>query len=197
MIAPSGTADSPLLNPEGIGQILRKATIWLNPKSVEGFDEQDFDFLPSAERQALTASVNRFREIARQVSPTAPATEEQIQQALPEFQRIIEFLRPDKYVDPEALVIGKRIEQQLANRLPDSVVELRFETGEDAAGGPALWIWVVFKDGLAESEAFRSDVRLVRELLERTVREMAIGRWPYVRFTTASELAPPAKKTKK
>jgi hypothetical protein len=110
LIAPTATADSPRLDSAKIERILRGATIWLTPRSVHGFDASDFDFLTEAERNQLSKSVERFREIASQVPPDKPATPQQIQQALPEFLRILEVLRPDKYADPEALVVGKRVE---------------------------------------------------------------------------------------
>jgi len=196
LLVPGASVDSPLLDSAAIERGLRGAAIWLTPASVEGFDPNDFVFLPHAERQTLTEAVERFRDVARQVPPNQPATEEQIRQALPEFQRIVEILRPDKYADPEALVIGKRIEQHLANRLPEFVAALRFETGEDHTGAPALWIWVILKDEAAEEEVLGANMRTVRDLFQRMVKELKVGRWPFFRVRTVSELEPPAKKAR-
>jgi len=195
-VAPQATADSPRLDSAAIENILKREVIWLTPKTVEGFDPKEFEFLSPAERASLTDAVDRFRDIARKVPPNKPATDEQIQQALPQFHRIVEILRPDKYADPDAFVIGKRVEQRLADHFPPSICELRFGTGEDTSGVPALWIWVVLKNEAAAKDVFSSNVRAVRELLEATVRELGTDRWPYVRFRTDAELQPPTKKAK-
>lgn len=85
----------------------------------------------------------------------------------------------------------------MADRFPASVSDLRFETGEDSTGGAALWIWVVLKNEAAMKNVFSANVRAARVLLETTVRELGVGRWPYVRFRTDAELAPPTKKSRK
>lgn len=92
-VAPDVIAEGPKLDSAAIQQKLRDAVLWLTPKSVEGFDPSDFEFLSPAERKALTEAVKRFRQIAERVPPDKPATDEQIQQALPQFQRIVEILR--------------------------------------------------------------------------------------------------------
>src|SRR5262249_27055589 len=145
----------------------------------EGFNEDDFDFLPADERKELSESVKQFLEAARGVGPKDRPTDLQIQQALPPFTRIVEILGGNKYADPEAFLLGKRIEREIANQLPASVLELRFETGEDASGGEALWIWVVFKDDVAQSkEVLLSNIDYVREALNDAVGRLGIKRWP-------------------
>ena len=78
-----------------------------------------------------------FLLVADQVPEGGHPSETQVQAALPAFQKIVEILRPDKYADLDALVIGKRIEQSLAGRLPEWVRELVFETGNDVQDEPA------------------------------------------------------------
>jgi hypothetical protein len=111
--------------------------------------------------------------------------------ALPPFRRIVEILRPDKYADLDALVIGKRVEQLLRGRLPDWVRELVFETGNDAVlGEPAIWIWVEVDDDAAAEDVFSENTRSVRDVLQPAVRKLAIDRWPFIRFRTTSEQRP-------
>jgi hypothetical protein len=196
-ITPIPVADSIGMDRAEVERALRNHPVWATPDSVEWFDPKDFDFLPAPERQELIDSVERFLSVVLHVSPDQPATDQQVQEALPYFQRITEILRMDKYADAEALVLGKRIERQLADKFPQSVQELRFETGPDLYGSPALWIWVILKDEAAEEEVFSSNVRAVRELLTRTVRKLRLERWPFVRFRSADELDPPAVWAKK
>jgi hypothetical protein len=189
MTTPIVTADAPRLSSEQIEEILRSAPIWLTPRAVESFDERDFDFLSADERQQLSDAVRQFRNVAAQVDPKKPSTDLQIQEALPHFQRIVEILGGNKYADYKALVIGKRIERHIAGRIPDTVLELRFETGVDSSGGNGLWIWVIFKDDVAVDEnVLFANVRAVEQLMRDAVRQLGIKRWPYVRLRTISEL---------
>lgn len=191
MVAPTVTADSPMVNAGDIERILRSAVLWLTPAAVQGFDERDFDFLPSHERDQLSRSVRDFTHVARQVDPRKPATDSQIQEALPHFLRIVEILGANKYADPDALVLGKRIEQQIAGRIPEAVLELRFETGEDSSGGEGLWVWVVLKDDVAKDNSeLLNAVGEIRELLKDAARQLGLKPWLYVRFRTPADLEP-------
>jgi hypothetical protein len=187
-LAPAMIADAPRLDTALFEAALRKEGHWLAPKTVQGFDPADVDFLPPRELQSLTDSVERFRDVARQVPADTAATGEQIQRALPEFLRILEIVRPDKYADAEALEVGKQVEAKLAGRLPPAIWELRFETDEDSSGDDAVWIWVVLKDDAARKDVFQTNVRSIRRLLTDAVTELGIKQWPYVHFRTDSEL---------
>jgi len=190
-LTPHVTADSPLVDTDRVARNLQAAVIWLTPRCVDGFDENDFGFLPEAERRDLSQAVERFREIASRVNPKGRATTQQIQDALPPFLQILKILGipNNKYADAEALIDGKRIEQYLSGHLPSSVVELRFETGDDSSGGPGLWVWVVFKDDVAADDAVLFlATEEVRNLVVEAVRRLGIERWPYVRFRTESDL---------
>ncbi|MEX2560735.1 MAG: hypothetical protein WD403_12515 [Pirellulales bacterium] len=193
LIAPTAIADSPRLGSAEIEDTLRSAAVWATPRAVEGFDHHEFQFLPSSEQESLRRSVEGFLNVVRHVPSNKPATNQQVRKALPAFKTIIEVLRPDRYADPDAFVIGKQVEQQ-AHPLPSSVAELRFETGDDATGQPAIWVWVVFKDEAGQNVASLTNVKHVRELLETAVRKLGVKHWPYVRFRTASDLSPLVKK---
>ena len=170
-----------------IAAALQRASIWLTPKSVEGYDEQDFDFLTDEDRQRLSRDIHQFIAVARQVPPDKPASSEQVQAALPLFLSVFEIMRPDQYADIEAFRIGKRIEQELRDQLPDWVREMRFESGKDANGDPAIWIWVEMDDTAATKEDFSRNTRRVRSMIIDCVRRLDVPHWPYVRFSTVSE----------
>jgi hypothetical protein len=71
--------------------------------------------------------------------------------------------------------------------LPDWVRELRVETGHDASGDPALWVWVEVDDAASTDAGFTMSVKQIKTLLENAVRTISPDRWPYVRFRTVSE----------
>jgi len=187
LVFPTATVDSPTLDASRIEEILRGAHLWLTPSSVQGFNHEDFGFLPENERNRLEECVHSFREVASRVPTAAAASDEQVQRALPHFRGILEILRPDRYGDPDALILGKRLEQRWQDERPSWVRELRFETGEDANGDPAVWIWVFIEDDAARKEVFAENARVVREALMGILRSLEDDRWPYIRFRTVSE----------
>jgi hypothetical protein len=187
LLSPVAIADSPKLDATRIERILRNADLWLTPKAVEGFDESDFAFLSDEDRRKLTDAVNGFLDVARHVPPNAPATQDQVHRARPHFITILQILRPDKYSDVNALVIGKRLERKLASNLPEWVRDLRIDAGVDANGDPSIWIWVEVSDDAAKSEVLAQNTRIIRERVEAAVRQLNTGYWPYVRFRTVSE----------
>lgn len=184
-MTPVVIADSPALKPDEIRDCLARATIWLTPKSVEGFDPDDFQFLMESERQELCKAVAGFRAVAATVPPDKPATDEQVDEALPKFIQIRQIVALDRYSDPDAFRIGKLLESRIANRVPSVVDDLKFETGTDTEGGKALWIWVVLKE-----ESPLANMTSVRDLLDHEVRDLGTGYWPYIRFRTVADLQP-------
>jgi hypothetical protein len=141
LFATQAIVDSPQLDAEAIERMLRGTTHWLSPRAVAGFDEQDFSFLPGTERAKLAKLVADFREVASSVGPTAPAPDHVVEKALPLFRDIVQSLEFHRYGDPEAYRLGKLIEQELQAHRPAELAELRFNTGLDHSGDPALWIW--------------------------------------------------------
>jgi hypothetical protein len=116
-LVPAVIADAPKFDVSDIEAGLRHTRDWLTPESVEGFDEHDFGFLPDDSRRRLAQCVNEFRAIAQQVAADEQATDEQLEAALPSLLGVLEVMRPDRYADLDALVIGKRVERELAGRL--------------------------------------------------------------------------------
>jgi hypothetical protein len=189
LLTPTATSDSPQLSSATLESMLRRAVIWLTPKAVESFRPDDFGFLDPRDLRALAEGVQKFRAVARQVDPGKPAADSEIEQALVPFRRVLEILRPDNYADPEALILGHSIDRQLPDALRSAVAELRFETGPDSTGDPALWIWVILKDeATATDDLLLAHARTIREAIERIVFDLHIERWPYVRFRSESEL---------
>jgi hypothetical protein len=180
--------DSPRLDANRIERILHRSHKWLTPKAVEEFDPADFEFLSEEERRDLQESVTRFLQVVEQVPESGQPSAVRVEAALPPFRRIVDILRPDKYADLDALVIGKRLEQYLRGRLPDWVRELVFETGNDATlGEPAIWIWVEIADEAAKEEVFSQNTRLARSIVHEAARKIAPDRWPFIRFRSSSE----------
>jgi hypothetical protein len=188
LLAPQVVADAPRIDKESIERSLQRATLWLTPRAVDGFKEADFDFLAPEERTRLAKQVVDFRAVASTVSPKATASDETVKQALPLFRDIILALEFDRYGDAEAYRLGKQIEHELMSDWPDELGELRFETGLDHTGDPAIRILGLVKDDAAPTdERFLNCTRTLRPLIESTARTVAPDRWPYVSFRSVGE----------
>jgi len=148
LLDPEVQTDRRSLDSEEVRRQFRNAVIWLTPKSVEGFVPQDFAELPEPRRNELKAEVEAFRSRAEQVPADAPATDEQIEAALPHFLRIVSLVReallPPWVADLDLLLSQveswceeqgwphKRQDKVLRERLlgPYEVEQLRFHTGQ-------------------------------------------------------------------
>jgi len=188
LFAPQAIVDSPRLDAEAIERALRGSTFWLTKAVVVGFQKDDFSFLPENERNRLAELVENFREVASTVSPAAPTSQAAIEKALPLFREIVERLGFDRYEDAEAFRIGKLIEEAIAPSKPPDLAELRFRSGLDHSGDPALWIWAFLtKEASENDEEFLKVAQKLRELLDPIARHVAPDRWPYLSFRSIVE----------
>ncbi len=187
-VAPPVTADAPKLDAVAIEQALRRTTVWLTPRAVAGFNDEDFDFLPDADRAKLALLVTAFRQIALEVKPTAPPSHAQVAQAVPLFRDVVGILEFDRYGDAEAYRLGKQIEQAIEPYRPKELAELRFNTGPDHSGDPAIWIWAFLTDVAAESdERFLENAEQLGKMLDLVARALVPDRWPYLSFRSIAE----------
>lgn len=187
ILSPKVVVESPRLDPALFEAAFGTADMWLTPNCVEGFDPVDFAFLPDDERQKLEQHVKSFIEIAQQVPPDGPATKEQRKQAIGHFTEIILQLRFDRFGDWEAYQIGKQIEQAIAAHRPAELAELRFNTGLDNTGDPAVWIWAILSDEGADESVFAQNTTSIHKILAAAARRACPNRWPYIRFRSMSE----------
>jgi hypothetical protein len=162
---------------------LANAVPWLTPAAVEGFDPGDFAFLSPEEREELTGAVDEFRQVAATVPDRGPATDEQIREGLTAFRRILDMLRQDENPDVDAFQASKVLEKL---RFPEVVKVLRaFDT--DATGDPAMRVWVVLRDDVADGPTYFEDAVRIRDSIDSALRRHGVRYRPYIHFRTASE----------
>jgi len=176
--------DHPSLDPQKLEGQLSRAAIWLTPSAVKGFDIREFQELPPELRTELKDSVEQFVRVANDVRPNEPATNEQISEGMSAFRRMIELLQPYLPTQGELEQVRDALESV---QFPEFVLSWDFELGEDSTGDPAVWVWVIVRDDAAD----RPDFTKVSTGVEWKIREAfvakGLGRWPFVRFRTASE----------
>jgi hypothetical protein len=189
---PQSLVDSPQLDAEAIDRALRITTAWLSPSAVAGFFEQDFSFLTDAERVRLAELHRDFLAAVTKKSQTALPAGDLIEKALPIFRGIVQALEYDRYGDPTAFRLGKLIEKAIAARRPPELAELRFNTGSDHSGDPALWIWAFLSADVSDSdEKFLETAQELRDLLDPAARQVSPDRWPYISFRSMAEQSEP------
>ncbi len=184
--------DSPRLDAEAIDRALRKTNLWLSPGAVAGFVEGDFSFLPDAERSRLVALYSDFLAAVKTKNQASVPAGELIDEILPTFRGIVQALEFDRYGDPTAFRLGKLIENAIASRRPPQLAELRFNTGTDHSGDPAVWIWAFLSADVSESDdKFLEAAQELRDLLDPVARQVAPDRWPYISFRSMAEQSEP------
>lgn len=173
-----------LFGPGDIGYKIRTA--------ISGFDEGDFAFLPQEERDRLKECVTEILDVLKTTGRRAP-TGNPLSKVFTSLGKIIELFNFERYADPEALRLGKLIEQELEDddEQPPGLAELRFRSGLDHAGEPGLWIRAYLDDRACESdESFLATAGPLREYL-RSVARRIVGpdRFPYLSFRSFAEEA--------
>lgn len=187
---PECFTDSPALDPQEMRDTITSAAIWLTPRSVSGYDDADFSFMDQRERTELRGAVQSFLAVAKQVPPSGPASREQYEEGRRWFSKIHEILRPDLRSDAETFRASKVLESVICSaEKPDPIVGLDYQIGRDSSGEPAVWIWVVVPDAVAESPRFFEITEGLRQYFEVLLRHWDISFWPYIRFRTVSEHA--------
>jgi hypothetical protein len=189
-ISPEVVADAPPLDEAAIESALRKETHWLTPESVEGFQESDFPFLSNEERARLTKAVEGFEKATATVRPTVAPSLHELESALPHFREIVKILEFNRYGDAEAYRLGKQIEKKLQPLQLGDIAELRFNTGLDHSGDPALWVWVFLTEEISsKDEDFLKSARRLREIVHPIARRACPDRYPYLSFRPIREPA--------
>jgi hypothetical protein len=178
-LSPSVQMNGIRLDPDYIERVLRRATIWLTPRAVEGFSVQDFPELTSDERTRLRESVESFLSVARSVPPNKPATDDQISKSAHAFATILDIMRP--YL--EGFKVYHALKQQ---KFPPYVRDFAVRVGEDWSGDPAAHIWVVVSDDVG-GHGFRSKFPEVRRDVEEALERSGIDLLPYVMIRTETE----------
>ncbi len=74
-------------------------------------------------------------------------------------------------------------------QLPSFVTEIRHVLDDDWSGDPAVLIWVILRDDMAESAEILELTRPIRSTIVQALRDAGIDRWPYVRVRGQSEQA--------
>jgi hypothetical protein len=132
--SPRLMVDDPSLDPQAWERLLFRRAIWLTPRSVAGFDVDDFKELGPDRQQELADAVREFLDVAGQVPPTAMPTNDQYTRGAAAMRKLLEFLGLYVGISEEE----ERFREAVRNlELPDWVVNwsYRFDTGGPLSRG--------------------------------------------------------------
>jgi hypothetical protein len=179
---PRVETDSPTLDPVALERTIARAAIWLTPRSVRGFNADDFAELGPDRQRELQATVQRFLAVANQVPPNQPATPEQLAYAQATFTRLVEILQPYLPSPQE----GAQIEAVLKSvAFPHAVVNWDYELGSDQDDSPAVWVNLyVDEDSVPPRELGRLATGMTKKILD-ALAAAGSPRWPYIRVRSA------------
>jgi len=192
---PSDSAGSPGADAARLERALHGAAPWLIPRSVNGFDVRDFDFLEPGQQEALRQAVERFRSVADQVSAKKPATASQKREAGQAFLEILEVLKPDQFIEADGFRIQTLLEKELRGKLPSWVKGISCETGTDTGDDPAVWIWLHVTDEATDRGLVAKHALGILDEVQSAFDRIGSHRWPYIRFRNPSELPASGERT--
>jgi hypothetical protein len=182
--SPRLMVDDPSLDPQAWERLLFRRAIWLTPRSVAGFDVDDFKELGPDRQRELADAVREFLDVARQVPPTASPTNDQYTRGVAAFHKILAILA--LYV-PMSQVEERFREAVRDLALPDWVVNWSYRFEDNYYDEPIIRV-TLFID---EQTAPRIEgVRFMHDLSSTLIQVLSragIDRRPYVHVDGALE----------
>jgi hypothetical protein len=133
--SPDLMADDPSLDPQARERLMLRRAIWLTPKSVGGFNVDDFKELGPDRQRELADAVRDFLDVAKQVPPTATPTKDQHDRAAAALGKILDILAPYVPMSPEEERFREAV-KGLA--FPDWVVNWSYQFEKDYYDEPMI-----------------------------------------------------------
>lgn len=181
---PRVDADGFQHDPQELALMIARAAIWLTPKSVKGFDVNDFNELGATRQQELQAAIQDFLDVARRVPPNQPAATDDYAKARAAFERSLNILQP--YLP--SLEDGEKVEESLRTiQFPPWVVNWDYELGSDEDGAPAVWVNLFVDESTAPRKEFGRLASQMTKDIHSALSAAGTDRWPYLRVRTAVE----------
>ncbi len=181
-VHPGVRTDGPTVDSQELESMVARAAIWLTPKSVKGFNADDFPELGSDQREELRSAINEFLRVAREVPPTEPASQQQLNTARAAFTKVLRILEP--YLPEE----GTKVEKALENvAFPPAVANWDYELGSDEDGLPAVWVNLYVDETSGPRRELGRLASQMTTKIHQALSTAGSNRWPYVRVRTAVE----------
>lgn len=161
---------------------------WPTPQAVEGFNLDDFWYLPEDQQEQLARLVKEFAAIVGpMVHDFDMWTGEGIERAEEKLRSVIEIMELGDHRDALEFRVSKIVELCRKRLQNGDVSDILFQIEEDSTGEEALWIWVILKDEATKGDRFFEITRQIRSDLTRMLRAYGVELWPFIHFRSRSE----------
>lgn len=177
-------SDTSGLDPVSLERQISRAAIWLTPKSVEGFNGDDFPELAEDRRRDLEEAIRDFKEVAKDVPATKLATTEQLKRARAAFERARQILEPFVPTHEEVTRTGDALKKV---KFPDWVANWDYEFASDADGAPAVRVTIYVDEETATLKQLGRYVSEMSSKIHSALSAARIERWPFLRMRSAAE----------
>lgn len=181
---PQVEADSRNIDTDAITRTLARAAIWLTPKSVSGFNADDFPELGLDRQRELQSAIRDFELIAEQVPANKPASAEQYGNAIVAFKKVLDILAPYLAMAEEAQAVEHALREVI---FPPWVLNWDYELGGDSDGASAVWVNVFVDEKHAPLKQMGKFASEFTTQVRIALTKEGVDRWPYIRMRTASE----------
>lgn len=178
----AGVAPSPAAFAD---EALARTAIWLTPKSVAGFDVNDFPEMPDQKRANLQKAIEDYLQAVDQINPIAGPTPIQFAQAATHFAQLLRLLEPYLYYPDEVATIEQGLATMLP--LPEWIVNWDFELLPDTTDEPAVYLTYYVDETQAPIHELGKEASLLTSKLHRMLRTNGLDRSPYVNFRGVAE----------
>lgn len=184
---PPGVTLAPPTDPLAfdMAMLRRTAPVWLSPRTVAGFDANEFESFEVKDREQLGKVVQGFLAIADAVAGRDP-TDDELRSGIAYLTILVTVLDP-LFLDAEgkALLLALYRSSIL---FPGFVLGLDYDLDNDWSGAPGVWISVIVPDDVdPDSDEFIRFSREFRKDVWRALREAKSDRQPYIQFRSLSE----------
>jgi hypothetical protein len=166
-------------------RLKQSAPRWLSPRTVAGYDPDDFSAFSDEHRDQLTATVSAFRAVAGATAEREP-TDGDLKSGLAYLMTLIN-LRDHFTLDDEGKAVWLALHQSKMT-FPDFVLGIDYTLDTDATGDPGIWIWVIIPDDLdPDSTEFREFVTVFPKVVRDALTTVKSDRLPYIHYRLLSE----------
>lgn len=176
----------------GASVTLPRLDLWLTPQAVEGFESEDFWFLPLDQQDLLERSVDRFVTLTRPLVHDLGGVSDpdaMIKDAERELRTILDVLELSSHRDARGFRVAKILDycQEKLKRTLPQISKIMHRIEDDSTGEEALWVWVILEDEATKGDKFYEITRQVRSELTRMLRAYGVELWPFIHFRSRSE----------
>ncbi len=185
--SPRAAIDSTEPIPGALAATIEQADLWLTPRTVAGYNPEDFFFLKDDERSELDKAVQSFLRVARSAPPNRPVPMTQHNESRRCLESILRILAPDRFRTPQEWIASQAINQFRESPPASDYLTGAYYRFDEDEGDSTIWIWLVLRDEIVNSPEFLTRAKELRGLLDRWFHYYGVESSTVIGFRSATE----------